>query len=364
MVKHLVIEQALIPALSLEDLHALPESELTERVLHAESSLVATYAARELLSRTGFGQVNARGSILLAEELTEAQRAVAETLARREGLDLFPFAVPSARITRARWLGLEPPSVLEKMVNVELEGKTVSLPLWAARRPLKLSWSAASLTRWLSRRELLEAYAEVLLHGGYDKPNVFDHQEVAAGIAEQAVDFVAVAEVILAEAKRLWNSTDPHAHAERGTWTSRRANSLLAFAMLYPLALAGRTLGPEEAVFVPFQLATVGDHDLGRTIMLALREDVREATLLEAYEHPPTLTAAKTALDVLRFLPLPALAQRVARDFHDPALKKGIPKIPFDRFLGQVAAFRADMPTLAAFFDKPKRAAKKPAAKK
>ena len=56
MVKHIVIEQALIPAVSTEDLHALPETELTQRVLRAESSVVATGAARELLLRTGFGR--------------------------------------------------------------------------------------------------------------------------------------------------------------------------------------------------------------------------------------------------------------------------------------------------------------------
>ena len=275
---------------------------------------------------------------------------MAETLARREGLDLFPFAVPPARITRARWLGLEPPSVLEKMVSAELDGRTVSLPLWAAGRALKLHWNAASMTRWLSRRELLEAYAELLLHpGGYGDHIALDHQEVSALIAEQAVDFVPAAEAILEEAKRLWDSTDPHAHAERGTWTSRRANDLLAFVMLYPLALAGRTLGPEEAVFVPFELATVGDRDLGRTIMLALREDVRQATLLEAYEHRPTLTAVGIALNVLRFLPLPALAQRAARDFHDPALKKSLPKIPFERLVGKVAAFCDEVPALAEY---------------
>jgi hypothetical protein len=250
------------------------------------------------------------------------------------------------------------------MVSAEIEGRTVSLPLWAAQQALELPWDADSLTPWLSRRELLEAYAEVLLHGGYYDPNIFDHQEVWALIDEQAADFVPAAEAILGEAKRLWDSTDPHAHAERGTWTSRRSNDLLAFVMLYPLASAGRVLGPEEASFVPFELARVGDHDLGQTIMLALRDDLRDATLLQAYDLTPTLTAVQTALDVLRFLPSRALAERGARDFHEPALKKSIPKIPFDRLVGRVAAFCEEVPSLAGVFEKAKRPTKKPPAKK
>ena len=91
---------------------------------------------------------------------------------------------------------------------------------------------------------------------------------------------------------------------------------------------------------------------------------MREATLLEAYEHRPTLTAVGIALNVLRFLPLPALAQRAARDFHDPALKKSLPKIPFERLVGKVAAFCDEVPALAELFEKPKRADKKRADKK
>lgn len=359
------VEREEIAALGADELRALPEAELTRRLLRAASSAVATSAALELLSRASFPQrLPGKVPIPLAEELTPEQRAAAEATARREGLLLSPFALPKARATRARWLGLETPTALEKIVRVEVAGETVSLPLWAACFALGVYWRAASLNAWLSRRELLDVYAEILLHGGYGGANVFDHQEVWALLDELAGEFVPQAEAILDRAKRYWASSDPQMQAERGTWTTQRSNALLAYVMLYPLALAGRTLGPDEAAFVPFQLAEVGEHDLGRTLMLALRDDLREPTLLAAYDFGPTLTAVQTATDVLRFLPLPALATCAARDFYDPALKRRIPKIPFERLAGRVAALCADMPALAPFFEKPKVVRKKPTSKK
>jgi len=345
-----------LPAIAPDELAALSETALTTRVLRAASSVVATAAARELLTRAAFPQ---RQQVPLAETLTPAQRAAADVVARREYLELWPFAVPPARATRARWLGLEPPTILEKIVTVDVDSTATSMPLRAAMRALKLPFSVAALSPWATSREVLDLYAEVLLRGGYGGPNVFDHQEVAALLDEHAADFVPAAEALLAESVRQWTSTDTHAAAERGTWTSRRANALLAHLMLYPLALAGRTLGADEASFVPFRLAPVGARDIGRTVLLALREDLREPTVLAAYEELPTLTAVTTALDVLRFLPLPALATRVARDIHDPAFKKSVPKVPFQRVVDAVAALCADMPELAPLLAKPKPTRKK-----
>ena len=356
------LERQEIPAIDADELRALPENQLTMRILQAASAAVATSAAHELLSRTSFPHGNV--PIPLATQLTPEQRAVAEITARRDGLLLWPFAMPKARTTRARWLGLEPPTALEKNVSTDIGGQPVSLPFWAARFALRLPWPAAALTLGLSRRELLDVYAQCLRNGGYDGLSVNNYQEVWDVLAEYADDFVPQAEALLEEATRLWASTDPHVQAERGTWTSPRANELLAYIMLYPLALAGRTLGPDAAAFVPLRIGEVGERNLGRTILMALRDDLREATLLAAYEGMPTLTAVHIATDILRFLPLPALAQRAARDFYDPALKKSIPKVPFERVAGRVAALCNDMPELAPFFEKPKVERKKPTSSK
>lgn len=354
------MEREEIAALSEDELRALPQEELNRRVLRAESAAVATSAAHMLLARVSFPQLGAvLGVVPLASKLTDEQRAVAELMARREGLVMYPFALPKARVTRARWLGLEPPSLLEKTVSVEVNGETVSLPLWAARVALKLPWRVASLSAWLTPKETLTLYGELLLHAGYNDAVVFDHQEVWALLDAHAADFVPQAEALLDTAKRYWASSD---EAERGGWTSTRANVLLSSLMLYPLALAGRKFGAEEAMFIPFQFVKVGDHEPDRTTLLALPEGLRESTLLAAYEFPPTLTAVTIALDILRAFPLPALAIRVAKDFWDPSLKKQLPKIPYERLVKNVAAFCSDMPELAPYFDKPKR--KSAAAKK
>ncbi len=357
-----LLERHDIPALSADELGECSEAELTMRVVQATSTAVATSAAHELLSRASFPQGNV--PIPLVEQLTPTQRSVAEITARRDGLLLSPFALPKARTTRARWLGLEPPTALEKLVSLDIAGHPVSLPLWAAPIALGVPWRATALTLGLSQRELLDVYAEVLRNGGYGGPSVNDHQEVWTLLDRYADDFVSQAETLLEEATRLWASTDPNVHAERGTWTSPRANVLLSYLMLYPLALAERTLGPAAATFVPFQLATVGERNLGKTMLLALRDDLREPTLLAAYDFTPTLTAVQIATDVLRFLPLPALAKRAAHDFYDPVLKKRVPKVSFDRVAACVTALCADMPELAPLFAKPKVERKKPNANK
>jgi hypothetical protein len=119
----------------------------------------AEEAARIALEAVGFP--GNQQPIPLAEELTPAQRAVAEKLAPCENVDVRRFAMPRESWSRRRWLGLAPRGMLER--SVELRG--AKMPLWRAIQIVdgdglckELGWSLA---------DRLEALAEAGL-GAYD----------------------------------------------------------------------------------------------------------------------------------------------------------------------------------------------------
>ena len=62
-------------------------------------------------------------SIPQPEQLDPIQRALAELVADRPGLVLHRFAIPQATWDRRRWLGIDPPGVLESTVDYEVDGE-------------------------------------------------------------------------------------------------------------------------------------------------------------------------------------------------------------------------------------------------
>lgn len=77
----------------------------------------------------------------LPENLTDPQRALVEILALCENLHPveLPFALPSSAADQRRWLGLEPPGVLEEPVNFTLNGVEQAEPLWRALQRLRIT---------------------------------------------------------------------------------------------------------------------------------------------------------------------------------------------------------------------------------
>lgn len=75
-------------------------------------------------------------TIPLAETLSPPQRALAELVASRADMPLHRFAIPQTAWARRRWLGMDPPSVLERHVDYEVEGQARSGPLWLAMKEL------------------------------------------------------------------------------------------------------------------------------------------------------------------------------------------------------------------------------------
>lgn len=75
-------------------------------------------------------------TIPLAETLSPTHRALAELCASRADFPLHRFAIPQTAWARRRWLGIDPPSVLERPVEYSVEGEARSGPLWLAMKEL------------------------------------------------------------------------------------------------------------------------------------------------------------------------------------------------------------------------------------
>jgi hypothetical protein len=100
-------------------------------------------AIAEGVALTGYPYTDSSKPIPLAEELTPDQRRLMEAIATRSGLSFHTvrkFRIPDPVQVRRRWLGIDPPGVLEKIVNVpdETGGTMVAMPLWRALLPGRL----------------------------------------------------------------------------------------------------------------------------------------------------------------------------------------------------------------------------------
>jgi hypothetical protein len=124
----------------------------------------STWAApvSALLTLGGFEARWGRFDVALPEELTDVQRAVATSLARRDGIQVGWGLPPSGR-DRRRWLGLTPAGPLEKRVKHEEH----AWPLWKVWRVLYEGrrWDSEGLPRSIAEHldpdETVEALAEV-----------------------------------------------------------------------------------------------------------------------------------------------------------------------------------------------------------
>jgi hypothetical protein len=74
----------------------------------------------------------ANGPVLLPSSLTKAQRGLALLFARREGYGCYGAPFPRTAEVRRRWLGLDPPGILEREVDFVHEGEPRRVPLWRA----------------------------------------------------------------------------------------------------------------------------------------------------------------------------------------------------------------------------------------
>ena len=106
--------------------------------------------------------------IIEASQLDSAQRQLAELVANY-AVPLYSWAIPQTSWARRRWLGIDPPGVLDREVEYG-DGETA--PLWRALTELEDTPEADALFETLSVADRLEAWGD-LAFGAYriDPPN-------------------------------------------------------------------------------------------------------------------------------------------------------------------------------------------------
>ncbi len=116
-------------------------------------------AASKLLEAAAFTR-HGDGPIPDAADLTPAQRAVAELLSAYGQLQFYGWAIPGAAWKLRRWLGLDPPGVIERPVSFSWDGEARTEPLWQAMRSMGRKGGEFLRGLGLPLAERLEAYAD------------------------------------------------------------------------------------------------------------------------------------------------------------------------------------------------------------
>jgi hypothetical protein len=177
--------------------HAYPGIEIKRSPSKARTSDDDFNRAFEML-----GYPERSRPIPLASELTGAQHALAEIVAGHASIDVSRWAIPQTAWARRRWLGVDPPGVLDRDTAYTVGGGERRGPLGRALTELEPD-AASELFAALSPMDRLEAKVDIEL-GGYEIPtsvsewNDFEDFRVEekdriAGLADRLTDLFSPA---------------------------------------------------------------------------------------------------------------------------------------------------------------------------
>ena len=238
--------------------------------------------------------------IMLADDLTPAQRAAVEPLASRPGLRMVGRLIPQQAWVRRRWLGLDPAGPWEELVPF-VDGERKQVPLWRAYRILQNGdvEQAYALFRnlgWpLTKR--LEALGDAAL-GAYE------------------IDYAGLP----------WGSVD-EIHDQGKSWAPRFAERLvellrtgdhaffgdrekLYLPLFLALVRAGVIIAPEWDQFLP----VCGTIEHVRQCLRALPTERRWPALLRAFRGRTDGTAARVTFQLLPDFPSLEMARFVVEN--------------------------------------------------
>ena len=156
------------------DVHgeAMGDDVLLAAVRTAPTGEALDAAWREALERAELPGEGTADALLLPEALTPFQRGMAEALAARAEGDAWTCRIPGTLRLVRRWLGLTPPSVIDRRIPWTHEGRTVSWPLWRVWSDVPRSslehgqGIPRELAETLSPGELIEAAGEAAVYRG------------------------------------------------------------------------------------------------------------------------------------------------------------------------------------------------------
>ena len=230
----------------------------------------------EAVARVGLRRGYSCQPLALPESLTPDQRRLADALAARDDLCVSTCGIPGTPRLLRRWLGLTPPSVLERRVPWTHEGAEVSWPLWklwldAPDASLEYGQGiAAEVAERLNPAEMIEAAGEAMLEPyGLEAP-YGDRLGAALVHAADALPW----------ARRFVGVLLAALH-EDGTWappyemTTDFRGTLLGTLTLLPFVRAGVAIDPAWDRLVPHE----GEEAVVRELLMALPEARREAVV-------------------------------------------------------------------------------------
>ena len=231
-------------------------------------------AAESLIRLGGFRDDFEQSEVVLVERLSPLQRACAELLARRDGIRLSAgnWGIPESGRDRRRWLGIDPPGPLEKIVSY---GKA-KLPLWKAWRE-EIANGDRQLPKFveaaLTPLELAEALSEVSLNGyGISDVDATEEELFALGkrIGKAGVEWAISHARALAT---IWEGGGPEA-------TVMGASDAQEYVISGILVASGHPWTPELRPFAP-----VSPPEIAREVLPHLPTDLREDVVYQKSAH-------------------------------------------------------------------------------
>ncbi len=235
-----------------------------------------------LLALGGFAPVEGRPPPAIggAEQLTAAQRAMAERLAETWLLPAGGFCLPAARQTRRRWLGIEDPGPLEQTVEVGGE----SLARWQALKTgnVEVLDDLPPLARW-------QAWIEYSARSY--PPYTWNMQPDAI---EAELERVSGEPSLVERAAELATELATRLTACDEARQLAAVEPVTAALLLLPMIRTGRPLEERWLRLVPIR-----PEPHAREILEALDEEVREQCVYRHVRDDPNAWAAvKNALAV------------------------------------------------------------------
>lgn len=291
----------------------------------------------------------------LPEQLTPAQRQVAEALARVTGVPLSQYPIPQYVQIRRRWLGLDEPSLLEQ--SIEVTGRR--LPRWKALADLGgtiLPEPAEALLP--DPVERLQAFAEIELwqpYGiGLPQGTIGLAEEVGAAAAPWAERFadelLAIPPAPTAQlGETRWSFQPPPSGMYEHP--SRPAGIATLFATLIPLVRAHGVLAPRYYGLLP-----AFRHPALAGLLAAVAESDREQVFLGLVQRALAPTAVDIAIALLPAFPYPRVAEEVRQLLASPVVASTFGTQKLKRQKAAWAALCTEHTALAAFAKPAKKA--------
>lgn len=271
--------------------------------------------------------------IPLPADLTPPQRELATFLAERAGVDcLGSWAIPRKVQQRRRWLGIDPPSLLERPVQMTVSGKKIERPLWWACQELLARDEGAHIPALITPAELFQLAVEVSLWQG-------EIYGIGFGYPAEWLDPYALAEdgsqAAWAASKldevATWPRPTPLGTVDGIAYAGAPSGQGLfdppltldatksAFAYLFfAVASGGGTIRAAWEPFLPW-----AGPPLMPLLLAAVPEERRDEAAISAFRRTLPKSALETAFAVLPAYPSAPLVEAVRERLASPDLAKG-----------------------------------------